>query len=168
MLHFVKKKHLKTRPKGFGFSRFKNIFCSILSLIMSDFEYFSKRDRDKNDSIHSKKIPILKLPLFFITYIYCEGKSATISRLDIFFDWMESFSRILLQVLSSKSSVQSAVAVKVGQNSSASVARSVAAIWPLLLFKQSQLMTNNSMQQSMFRTFECTWVLLAVKYLPNP
>ena len=69
---------------------------------------------------------------------------------------MKSFSHILLQVLSSKSSVQSAVAVKVGQNSSASVARSVAAIWPLLLFKQSQLMTNNSMQQSMFRTFECT------------
>ena len=44
---------------------------------------------------------------------------------------------------SSKSSVQTTAAGHVGQNSSAHVARSVAAVWPLLLFKWSQF---NSLQ----------------------
>ena len=45
------------------------------------------------------------------------------------------------QPLSSKSSVRSTAVGHVGQNSSAHVARSVAAIWKLLLFKWSQLLS---------------------------
>ena len=44
-----------------------------------------------------------------------------------------------IKLLSSKSSVRSAAAGHVGQTSSAQVGHSVAAIWPLILFKWSQL-----------------------------
>ena len=47
--------------------------------------------QNKNDSIQSKKIPILKLPLFFISYTARE-KSAAISNLDFFWtEWNHSY-----------------------------------------------------------------------------
>ena len=47
--------------------------------------------------------------------------------------------KLILKLRSSKSSSQSTAAGHVGENSSAHVARSVAVIWPLILFKWSQL-----------------------------
>ena len=61
--------------------------------------------------------------------------------------WSSSSPKTFVNVLpsknfklcSSKSSVQSTAAVQMGQNGSAHVARSLAAIWRLFLFKWSQL-----------------------------
>ena len=53
--------------------------------------------------------------------------------------WLIEFILKRVELLSSKSSVQSTAAGHVGQNSSAQVARSVAAIWTLLLLKWSKL-----------------------------
>ena len=50
----------------------------------------------KNDSIQSKNIPILKLPLFFISYTN-EGKIAGISKLEFF--WTESSSSYIVLAL---------------------------------------------------------------------
>ena len=50
----------------------------------------------KNDSIQSKNIPILKLPLFFISYTN-EGKIAGISKLEIFWtEWSRSYIALAL------------------------------------------------------------------------
>ena len=53
----------------------------------------------KNDSIMSKIIPILKLPRFFATYTVHWGKTAAISKLELFLtEWSRSYIVLALVI----------------------------------------------------------------------
>ena len=113
--------------------RFSPLFCSFL-LYRKSWLYEKcplELRQCKNDSILSTKIPILKLPLFFITCT-ARGKSAAISNLESFLtEWSRSYIFFALEkklkplsVTNNSFDSRSATASHMGHNSSAHVVRS--------------------------------------------